>query len=84
MRWKQLLAGVACLALTACATKQDIKDYAASKADITEYADSLYSWLEHIGTAVCQLEEHVSGLSTTKRQCPGGGETTPPPKFPPP
>lgn len=84
MRWRWLLSSAVLCVATACATKDDIRNYAASKADVTEYSDSLYRWLRHLGTAVCQIEEKTTGLNPAKRQCPGGGDTTPPPKYPPP
>lgn len=76
MKWRLwLVAAVASLAVSACAKESDVK----------EWADQMDAWLLKMQKSVCQIERYTPGLpDNTTRQCPGGGEGTAPPKYPPP
>ena len=69
------LVGVAGLA-TGCGD-QAVRGYLAENGP-------MYKWGERVQKAVCQLEQHVAGLTDGDKLCPGVPPSiTPPPKFPP-
>lgn len=95
--WLSVLGvGLAASACCPCAgdfvTKAEMKKvwmdgYAAVEGGTTVTYPGLRPWLIHLSDAVCQLESRgtfSTPLTEAKRQCPGTGGETPPPKYPPP
>ena len=96
MRWKLLPVAVCALGLSltaACVSKSDMElmwdGGNVTVGGATKHIQGMQPYVLHMSTAVCQLEEKYNAhnptdkLDETKRQCPGGGEGTPPPPYPP-
>jgi hypothetical protein len=76
MNWRLwLIAAVLGVGLSGC----------AKESDVQKWADNMDQWLLSLQKSVCQIEAHTPGLpDNTTRACPGNGEGTAPPKYPPP
>lgn len=98
MRWKLVPVAVCALGLSAAAACNYVsKDDMELMWDGGSYTEGgsphqvtgMRPYVVRIAGAVCQLEsryntEHPTNLlDETKRQCPGGPETQPPPPYPP-
>jgi hypothetical protein len=84
MRRKRILAAIGMMGVVAAAAScgdSSVRKYLGENGG----PNALYAWEVRVGIALCQLEDHGTGLDPTKRYCPQGS-TDPPavPKYPPP
>ena len=92
MRRKLLLVPAVLLsvAVVGCASKEDVKRVDDKVTDMNAklkvYVDSMRLYADALHDAVCKLgmKTNTTFLDQQRTKCPtGGGEGTPPPKYPP-
>ncbi len=78
IRWLRIIALLALTAAVGNCADKDVESYLRGPDG------ELWKYLDHLSQAVCNLEQHTSGIEKALRTCPDGpGDRKSVPSYPP-